>query len=325
MYRQLKLGSLLLKNPVIYAPLAGCSDFPFREIASHYSPGLQFCEMVKMQPLVRNIPATMRMLDYSETMRPIGAQICGSALHLAKESAKIIEDAGFDVLDLNCGCPVDKVTKDGSGSGLLKNPQLIGDILNEMVQAVKIPVTLKIRIGWDDTAINCEEITEIAQEAKASAITVHGRTRKQAYKGPSRWEFIKKCKERATSIKVIGNGDLFSVEDVLKMLEMTQCDGVCISRGTFGQPWITQDIEKALKGKKVERRNFDEIKRSLLKHFEKSKAYKDVRGALIDMRRVSCWYLKNIPHAKKFRGQLAKITSLDECKQLIESISEIGE
>jgi tRNA-dihydrouridine synthase B len=304
---------------IVYAPLAGCSDYPFRKISARYRPCLMFCEMVKMEALLRKVPATYQMLDYSEEMRPIGGQICGSNPDLAGPAAKIIEDLGFDVVDLNCGCPVDKVTKDGSGSGMLKNPQRIGESIANMVSAVKIPVTLKVRAGWDEKSINAAEITKIAEKAGASAIFVHGRTREQAYRGPANWAHIKACKEAATSIKVIGNGDVFSAEAALRMFAETGCDGVLVSRGTMGQPWIVEEIRRALQGLPPISVTFEESKQALLDHFAYSTQYKSEKGALIDMRKVCCWYLKNEKGARDLRFKTSHATTLQEVEQLIKT------
>ena len=176
------LKNLELSSNIFCSPLAGCSDLPFRRMTSFFSPGLIFCEMVKMDALIRHDPNTYRLLDYEKEMHPIGAQLCGSKVDLAAPCARIIEDLGFDVIDLNCGCPVDKVTKDGSGSGLLKDPNKIGEILEKMVNAVSIPVTVKVRAGWNEEEINAPLITQIAEEAGAAAIFVHGRTRAQGYR-----------------------------------------------------------------------------------------------------------------------------------------------
>src|SRR5579863_1856971 len=178
--RPFKLGNLELPSNIFCAPLAGCSDLPFRKMTTKFQPGIVYCEMVKMDALVRHDPHTYRLLDYTPGLHPIGAQLCGSKLQFVQQSAKIIEDLGFDVLDFNCGCPVDKVTKDGSGSGMLRTPELIGEMISAMVSAVKIPVTVKIRAGWDEAHINAAEITQIAEQAGAKAITIHGRTRAQA-------------------------------------------------------------------------------------------------------------------------------------------------
>lgn len=314
----MKRGLFELESPIVYAPLAGCSDYPFREMAARYRPNLMFCEMVKMEALIRKNKATYRMLDYSEAMRPIGGQICGTKPKLARETARIIEDLGFDVVDLNCGCPADKVTKDGSGSAMLKSPERIGEVIEQMVAAVKIPVTIKIRVGWDERDINATKITRIAEEAGARAIFVHGRTRKQGYKGPANWDHIAACKKQARSIKVIGNGDLFSAEAALSMLEKTECDGVLIARGTFGQPWIAEDIRLLREGKRVPKKDFRSLRQALLDHLAFSSAYKDERGALLDMRRICCWYFKNIPRAREFRKEASRASTLLEVRRLIE-------
>lgn len=305
---------------IVYAPLAGCSDYPFRKMSSRFHPDLMFCEMVKMEALVRKIPGTYKMLEYSDEMRPIGGQLCGSDLSLVAQAAKIIEDLGFDVLDYNCGCPVDKITKDGSGSGMLRNPEKIGEMISRMVATVKIPVTVKIRIGWDETSINAVEITKIAEEAGATAIFVHGRTRQQAYKGPANWKEIKACKEAARKIKVFGNGDVFSASAAIRMFEQTGCDGVLVSRGTMGQPWIVEDIRRALNGELPLKRSFAETKQALIDHFHYSTEFKSEKGALIDMRKVCCWYLKNGKNARDFRGKASHAASLEEIEHLITAI-----
>lgn len=317
MKRPFQLGHLTLDNPIFYAPLAGCSDYPFRQMSAKYGPALMFCEMVKMDALIRNHQGTLQMLDYAESMRPIGAQLCGSRPEYAAPTARMVEDLGFDVLDLNCGCPVDKVTKDGSGSGLLRNPERIGEILANMVAAVKIPVTLKVRAGWDEESINAHEITKIAEQAGAKAIFVHGRTRKQAYRGPANWDHIKACVEAATSIKVIGNGDVFDPDAAERMFNETGCDGVLVSRGTMGQPWIVEDILRHFRGQNPLKRTVAMRRLALLEHFKLTYEYSSERRALVDMRRVGCWYFKKSPKTKEFRGKISKAATLQEIEQLI--------
>lgn len=311
------LGSKALPNNVFYAPLAGCSDFPFRKMSAKYRPGLMYCEMVKMDALIRNDAGTFHILDYDTSMHPIGGQLCGSKPEIAGKAAKIIEELGFDVVDLNCGCPVDKVTKDGSGSGMLKNPQLIGEVLVNMVAAVKIPVTVKIRAGWDEAHINACEITRIAEAAGAKAICIHARTRQQAYKGPAHWDWIKECKEIAKSIHVIGNGDLFCPEDAQRMFSETRCDAILVSRGTLGQPWIAEDILHYLEHGNVPSRTLEECRSALLEHFEHTLNYHHPRRAVVDMRRVGCWYLKKSSGTRTFRERISKAASLDEVREII--------
>lgn len=315
------VGNARLRNRILYAPLAGCSDFPFRQMSARYRPGIVYCEMVKMDALIRNDPHTYRLLDYDSSLHPIGAQLCGSKPKLAAATARIIEDLGFDVLDFNCGCPVDKVTKDGSGSGMLKNPDLIGEILSEMIAAVKIPVTVKVRAGWDEQSINAPLITQIAEKAGAKAITIHGRTRAQAYKGPANWDYIKACKEAAKDILVIGNGDVFDADAALRMFAYTNCDAVLVSRGTMGQPWIAEDILRALQNiPPVERTPLD-IRDSLLDHFLFIIRYQSERQALLDFRRVGCWYLKRCEGVKDLRISLNRATSTPEAMSLLEKFS----
>ena len=314
-------GDLALKNPVFYAPLAGCSDFPFRQMSAKYGPALMFCEMVKMDALVRNHSTTLSMLEYEESMRPIGAQICGSKPEYAAQSAKMMEDLGFDVLDLNCGCPVDKVTKDGSGSALLKTPEKIGEILANAIAAVNIPVTLKVRAGWDDTSINAHEITKVAEDAGAKAIFVHGRTREQAYRGPANWNHIKACVDAATTIKVIGNGDVNDPESAERMLKETGCDGVLVARGTMGSPWIVEDILRYFSGRKPLERTVAMRRLALLEHFERTRKYSNDKRTLIDMRRVGCWYFKKSSRTKEFRSKISHSQSVEEVEDLIRHFS----
>jgi tRNA-dihydrouridine synthase B len=315
----MKYDNLELSCPILYAPLAGVSDFPFRKMSARYRPGLMFCEMVKMEALVRQIPETLEMLAYDASMRPIGAQLCGSNPDLAGPAAKIIEDLGFDVLDFNCGCPVDKVTKDGSGSGMLKNPERIGEIIANMKAAVKIPVTVKIRIGWDDDHIVAPLVTEIAEKAGATAITIHGRTREQAYRGPAKWEPIRECKQVAREIKVIGNGDIFTADDALRMFSFTGCDGILVARGTMGQPWIADDIRIQMAGGSAKTKTWDDYKNILIDHYTCALATKSDHGALVDMRRTCCWYFKNVEGAKEMRSKASHAKSLSEIWELIDN------
>jgi nifR3 family TIM-barrel protein len=288
-----------------------------------FNPGLTFCEMVKMDALVRHDESTYRLLDFDKTMRPIGAQLCGSKPEIAKDAARIIEDLGFDVLDLNCGCPVDKVTKDSSGSGMLRSLPLIEKVLTQMVSAVKIPVTIKIRAGWDESSIVGPKITQIAEGLGVKMITVHGRTREQAYKGPAKLSFIQECKLAAKEILVIGNGDVFCEDSAIRMFETTGCDGVLVARGTLGAPWIAEDIQRRLIGlPKIERTPFF-VRGQLLNHLAIISSYQNPRRALTDMRRVSCWYLKNAKGTRALRDKINKSQSTAEIIEHIHNYSWI--
>ncbi len=316
-----QIGSAILPNKVLYAPLAGCSDLPFRRMSCKYRPGIVYCEMVKIDALVRHDSNTYRLLDYQAGMHPIGAQLCGSKPQIAAAAARIVEDLGFDVIDFNCGCPVDKVTKDGSGSGMLKTPDLIGEVLSSVIAAVKVPVTVKIRAGWDERHINAAEITRIAERAGAKAITVHGRTREQGYKGKANRDYIKQCKEAAREILVIGNGDIFDAESALQMFSYTGCDAILVARGTMGQPWIAEDILLALDGKPVPKRSVEDLKAALLEHFDYIIQYQPERQSLLDMRRVGCWYLKRLQGVKELRVALNRSASTSEVFRHLENFS----
>ncbi len=315
--RPFQLGTLALPSNVFCAPLAGCSDLAFRRMTSKYNPGLIYCEMVKMDALIRNDPHTYRLLDYEASMHPIGAQLCGAKPHMAGSCAKIIEDLGFDVIDLNCGCPVDKVTKDGSGSGLLKHPKLIGEIISNMVAAVRIPVTVKIRAGWDANSINAQEITQIAEQAGAQAICIHGRTRSQGYKGFANWDYIRDCKAVAKHILIIGNGDLFNVDSAEKIFAHTGCDAILLSRGTMGQPWLIDDIYRHLSGLDISLKSAWEYRDAMLEHLEHIVSYQPERKVVTDMRRVGCWYLKKGKGTRQLREALNRSKSTQEIRMLI--------
>lgn len=315
--RPFSFGKITLPSNVFYSPLAGCSDFPFRQMSSQYRPGLQYCEMVKMDALVRNDPGTLHILDYSPDMHPIGGQIVGSNVDLAGPAARIIEELGFDVVDLNCGCPVDKITKGGGGSGLLKEPEKIGEIIANMVAAVNIPVTVKIRAGWDDTHICASAITEIAEAAGATAIAIHGRTRKQAYRGPANWDHIRDAKRAARKILVIGNGDVFDADAAYRLFNHSGCDAVLVSRGTMGAPWIADDIYRFLEKEPLVSRSTEDCRQALLEHFALCAAYYPVAKVVVDMRRIACWYIKKSAKTREFRGTVSKAQSLEEVEHLI--------
>jgi tRNA-dihydrouridine synthase B len=273
--------------------------------------------MVKMEPLLRGDPYTLGLLDYAPQMHPIGAQLCGSNPKLAGPAARIIEELGFDVVDLNCGCPVDKVTGDGSGSGMLRHPELIGEVISQMVAVVKIPVTVKIRIGWDASSINAEEVAQIAEAAGAQLIAVHGRTRAQGYKGVADREMIKRVKAATKSIKVAGNGDVFDPASAVHMFNHTGCDAILISRGTMGGPWLAADILTVLEGRAVPLRTPLEGLETLLLHFERIEQYREGRRVLVDMRRVGPWYCREMAGVSDLRKSLAETQCSKEARRKV--------
>lgn len=310
LFHPIKLKDLILENNIVYSPLAGCSDLPFRKMVRKYSNSLVFCEMTKGDAIAFGDEGTFSMLSYPKGMHPIGAQVCSAKKDIAKNSAIIFEQLGFDVVDLNCGCPVDKVTKDGSGSALLKYPEKIGEILYEMTKAVSIPVTVKIRAGWDEENICAKEVTKIAEQAGASAIFIHGRTRKQGYKGPANWDYIKDACDQKRSILVFANGDIMCKHSATKALETTGADGVLVSRVTMGKPFISEEI---MTGKQV----ISPLD-LLSSHIEEILAFQTPRKVLSDIRRVACWYLRDQKEFTTLRKQINKAKSVNE---ILETLS----
>lgn len=318
-----RYGNIILPSNIFYSPLAGCSNLPFRQMSARYGkPGLQYCEMVKMQALMRLDPTTLQMLDYTFDIHPIGAQLVGADPKLAGPCAAILEDMGFDAIDLNCGCPVDKVTQDGSGSGLLHKPHLIGEILSEMISRVKIPVSVKIRAGWDDERILAPFITQLAEQAGATAITIHGRTREQAYRGKANWDYIRMCKQVSKKILVIGNGDVFDPLAAEQLWNQSGCDAVMASRGTMGAPWLAHDIANYFEtGSLTTPRSFSFVLNALKEHYELAREYLPERKAIIEMRKVSGWYLEGWPQAKEARSLLARAQNKDEVERYLKELS----
>lgn len=280
--------------------------------------------MVKVEGLQYTPQRTLKLLEYSEDMRPIGGQLCGSKPELVAESAKVIEGLGFDVIDLNCGCPTDRITKDGSGSGLLKYPDLIGRIVEKMVEAVSLPVTVKIRSGWDFEHINVEETVRIIKLAGAQAVFVHGRTRSQGYNGPSNWEFIARAKAAAgPDFPVFGNGDVFSPEAAKQMLDTTGCDGVLAARGTMGAPWLAKQIEDFLATGAYEQPTFSQRKAAFLQHLNWIQEYYDNEVKFLNETRKLCGhYLISAAGVRSLRSSLAKATSSQDVYQYIHDYEE---
>ncbi|MBS0585418.1 MAG: tRNA dihydrouridine synthase DusB [Verrucomicrobia bacterium] len=315
--KPLTLGTLSLPINIAYAPLAGCSDYPFRKMSNIYRPALFFCEMVKIDALVRNDKNTFRMLDYSHDMHPLGAQLCGSNPKIVGKAAKIIEELGFDVVDLNCGCPVDKVTKDGSGSGLLKTLPLIGELLSNIKAAVKIPITVKIRVGWDAEHIVADQVTRIAEEAGASAIFIHGRTREQAYRGEVDYSPIRQAVQAKKNILVFGNGDIFDSESAYRMFTETGADGILVARGTMGAPWIYEHIFRSFQEETTPPLDPLLLRETFLTHLSFIKEYQNKERAQIDLRKIGSWYLRDKPETKSLREQLGRLRSLEEMEELL--------
>lgn len=315
----MKIGNIKLDAPLALAPMAGITDLPFRLICRRLGCGLTVSEMVSAKGLLYKNVKTTEMLRIDEGERPTAIQLFGSVPHELAAAAKIVEQSGADIIDFNMGCPVPKIVNNGEGSALMKNPQLAYEILAAMVDAVQIPVTVKFRAGWDDARRNAVEIALAAERAGVAAVAVHGRTRQQFYEGKADWSVIADVK-RAVRVPVFGNGDIFTVEDGLRMLKETGVDGLMIGRGADGNPWLFSRLQAALAGAAVPPApTVDERLDLAAEHLQMLIDYKGEYISVKEMRRHISAYLKGMPHAAEFRGRFHKA---DTQKQFIALLEE---
>lgn len=322
----LRLKSLTLRSNVIQSPMAGCTDLAYRLVAREY--GMEFCflEMVAAESLIRDNEATLELMKTSEKDRPLGAQLMGCNPESMGRAAAMVEGMGYDLVDLNLGCPAPKVAGKGSGSALLANPEGCRAIFTEVRKNVKrLPLTVKMRLGVaDPSGREAAEVARIAEECGVDAVSVHGRTRVQGYTGSANYESIARVKEAVKTIPVIGNGDVLSGEHAKRMLRVTSCDGVMIGRGGLGNPWIFKSVENVLAGDEpLPEPSFEEKKKALLRHFELEVEHRDER-ALYPMRRVACWYFKNLPGVAAFRGAINTCESIERMRELIETFRPLA-
>lgn len=314
----MQIGNIRLSAPLALAPMAGITDLPFRLIARRLGCGLTISEMVSAKGLLYKNVKTTEMLRIHDGERPTAIQLFGSVPEELAQAAAIVEESGADIIDFNMGCPVPKIVNNGEGSALMKNPRLAFDILSAMVKAVKIPVTVKFRAGWDENHINAVEIAKLAEEAGAAAVAVHGRTRQQFYEGKADWNIISQVKQ-AVGIPVFGNGDIFTVEDGLRMLRETGCDGLMIGRGADGNPWIFSRLKAALEGAEIPAApSLDERLDLAAGHLQMLIDYKGEYISVREMRRHISAYLKGLPRAAEFRGRFHKVDTQAQFTGLLE-------
>lgn len=311
-----KIGNVVIENRVVLAPMAGISNCAFRKIAKEMGCGLVVCEMVSDKAIFYGSQKTIDMLHMEESERPISQQIFGSDVESFVYAAKFIcEHMNPDIIDINMGCPVPKVAvKSQAGSGLLKNPELIFDIVSAVVATVDIPVTVKIRSGWDFNSINAVEVSKVIEKAGASCITIHPRTRSQGYSGKADWNIIKDVKE-SVSIPVIGNGDIVTASDALKMIKETGCDAIMIGRGVLGNPWLISECVNLLDGGNID---VNISKREMIiKHLSYLMEFKDEKTAVLEMRTMVSYYLKDIKGASKIRPLFMSVITFKEFVNLV--------
>ena len=313
------IGNVEIKNQVVLAPMAGICNSAFRRIAKEMGAGLIYAEMVSDKALLYKSKKTEDMLYMKDEERPISQQIFGSDKESFVEAAKIVcEKMHPDIIDINMGCPVPKVAVSAqAGAALLKNPDKVYEIVKSVVEAVSIPVTVKIRSGWDKNSINAIEIAKVCERAGASAICVHPRTRSQRYEGLSDWNIIKEVKE-SISIPVIGNGDIRSVDDAKRMIELTNCDAVMIGRGVLGNPWLIRDIVNYLgDGALPKVISKDEKIDMCIKHMNYLLSFKDEKTAVLEMRSHIAWYLKGLDGVNEVKREIFKATTEKDVLEIL--------
>ena len=318
-----KIGNLTPENPFFLAPLAGITDPPFRRLCKEQGAAVVYTEMVSAKGIWYGDKKTEILLKTYSDEQPVAIQIFGSDPEIFSYVTEKLDERDNAILDINMGCPVPKVVKNGEGSALMKNPELAGKLVEAAVKKTKKPVTVKMRIGWDKYSVNAAELAKTAESAGASAIAVHGRTREQYYSGVADWDEIGRVKA-SVKIPVIGNGDIFSGEDALRLMSETGCDFVMIARGALGNPWIFRDAIRLYDGEepfKPPTQN-DELN-MLIRHLDMLAEEKGDRVAVMQIRKHVGWYLKGFHGVKSIRNKVHMVSDIDELRSLLLSLNPI--
>ena len=320
-----KIKDIEIKNRIVFAPMAGVSNISYRQIIKEMGAGLIYSEMISTLGIKYNGKKTIDLINFEETERPISIQIFGSDIESFVKAAKYIEENFHpDIIDINMGCPVPKVAiKSQAGSALLKDPDKIYEIVKNVVENTKTPITVKIRSGWDEKNINAVEVAKKIEKAGASAVAIHARTRSQGYSGKANWDIIKEVKA-SVNIPVIGNGDITTIYEAEKMLKETKCDAIMIGRATLGNPWFIKECVEYIENGKIINKPTDKEKIDMiLHHYNLLKKYTNERTALLEIRTHALWYLKGIPGTKEIKTKICQAKTEEEFLKIINSIYEI--
>ena len=307
--------------PVILAPMAGVTDLAFREICVEHGCSFTYSEMISVKAVSYNNKKTFRLMDYSNKSKPFGIQIFGHEQQVIGDISKLISEQYADVIsliDINMGCPAPKIVNNGDGSALMKDPKLAAAIIRYAVKNSQVPVTVKFRLGWDDEHINALEFAKMAEENGASAITIHGRTRKQMYSGKANWSIIKQIKE-SVQIPVIGNGDITCGESAEEIIKITGCDAIMIGRAAQGNPFIFEEIKAKLEGKAYTPPTTEQKIKTAIVHARKHTQYK-TQNAFPEMRKHLAWYIKGIKGCSALRNDIFKCRCLEEAEEILSRI-----
>lgn len=316
----IKIGSLTIDSPVALAPMAGVADRAFRELCVEHGAGYVVTELISAKGISRGDKGSKELLQLGEHEHPCAIQLFGDEPDTMADAAIKALPYKPEVIDINMGCPAPKVSGHGSGSALMKTPELAHEIVKQVVAAVPLPVTVKIRAGWDDSSINAPEIAMLCEKAGASAIAVHGRTKKQMYSPPVNLDVIKAVKE-CVSVPVIGNGDITSAVDAKKMLEYTGCDMVMVGRGAMGNPWIFNEIISYLKDGTIPAPvTLEQRMATMLAHIRRLCEYKGEFIGMREARKHTAWYMKGLHGAAEYRRQASYLTTFDDIKALAERV-----
>lgn len=315
------LGKIELKVPTVLAPMAGVTDLPFRILCKKQGVGLLVSEMVSAKGLLYSNQKTFELLKMLPEEQPLAIQLFGKEPEELARAAKIVQDFGAAIIDINMGCPVPKIVNNGEGSAILKNPELVYEILARIKDKIHIPLTVKIRSGWDENWINAIEVAQKAEKAGVAAIAVHARTRAQFYQGKADWNIIKQVVLN-TKIPIIGNGDINSPEKAEEMLAFTGCKAVMIGRGAEGNPWIFKQISQLLSGEKIEVVSLEERFAMLLEHLQLLVEHKGAIIAVKEMRRHALSYVKGLPFATEYRGLLNRAVEVAEFSKIVQEYQQ---